>query len=180
MKENDVRIVALWLNKKGSVSALCQEQVANDSLIGQTTRRATIINSCIHPFSLELCSKMLNVDIDHLKGTSTELKYRIDISANEVFKKKLRIQTIEAYGEEEAIKIGILNGTEDSEKYYRKRNKMTNSDERINDKYVYRKTRLAPSYFEDIKINYAGILKDAQKQLNLDSNMMEWSEDELF
>jgi hypothetical protein len=159
MGNHTVYIVALWLNNKGSVTALCQEKVDNKSFIGMSTSKPYTINSCVHPFSPEQCSALLNVTVEDLFGTNAKNPLKVHIDASTVFKRTLRIQTLEAWGKENATAMGMLNGTEASEKFYRKRNKVTREEEIFDQQYIYRKTRLAAANTKDITVDYEMLIK---------------------
>jgi hypothetical protein len=163
MGNHTVYIVALWLNNKGSVTALCQEKVDNKSFIGMSTSKPYTINSCVHPFSPEQCAALLNITVEDLFGTNAKNPLKVHIDASTVFKRTLRIQTLEAWGKENAIAMGILNGREESEKFYRKKNKVTRDEEIFNNQYIYRKTRLAAADTKDVIIDYEALIQNYEK-----------------
>lgn len=143
--------VAVWLNKSGSASALCQEH-AKDPL-AVTTDKSSIVNSTIHTFKLELVERFLGITPDDLTGTDTKNKLDLSngqipgVDAEKALGMKLRIQTLEAVGEEEALKLGILNRDRTTGHVVisdgaQKRDRNTKEHVYVNGVPVYRKTIL--------------------------------------
>lgn len=153
-----INIVALWLNQSGSVSALCQERASNP--LAMSTGSSDIVRSCIHTFSLEKAEEMLGVSAEALHGTNAKNTVSVDINAEEIFGMKLRIQVLEAIGQEDALKHGILSrnkttGTIMGLEASRKLDRNTKQPVSANGRPVFRKTRLVPfEGYEDVRPEY--------------------------
>jgi hypothetical protein len=150
-------IVALWANKSGSFSALVQEHVK--SPIALTNKKSTVKNSCIHTFTAEAVEEFLGIDPETLNGTGPKNTMNVNFDAEEVLGMKLKIQTLEAVGQEEALRLRILSrdkitgevkGIENSHK----RNGDTKMPVFSNGRPVFRKTILrgADENAEDVYV----------------------------
>lgn len=150
----NIYIVAAWLNQKGSVSALCQEHALNP--LAMSTGNSSINRSCIHTFSLDKAEEMLGIGADDLAGTTPKAALQLGtngspgIDAEKVFKMPLRIQVLEAIGEEEALKKGILNRNKHTGEIMgaeanHKKDRENREPVFYQGKAVYRKSMLAPN-----------------------------------
>ena len=153
-----INIVAVWRNQSGSVSALCQERASNP--LAMSTGSSDIVRSCIHTFSVDKAAEMLGISADALEGTDAQNTVSVDIDAEQVFGMKLRIQVLEAIGQDDALKLGILSrskttgailGLEAS----RKKDRTSKQPVSAMGKPVFRKTRLVPfEGYEDVRPEY--------------------------
>jgi len=139
------KFVAVWPNQSGSASALCQEHALNP--LAMSTGKSTISRSCIHTFSMEMVEKFLKVSADSVQAATKDEPLQIDVDAEEAFGIKLRIQVLEAEGQEKALELGILNRNKVTGEVMgltanQKRNRETKDPVMSNGKPVYRKTRL--------------------------------------
>jgi hypothetical protein len=96
---------------------------------------------------MDMVEKFLRVSPEAVNNASKDEPLQIDVDAEEAFGMKLRIQVLEACGQEDALKLNILNRNKVTGEVMglsanQKRSRDTKEPVMVNGKPVYRKTRL--------------------------------------
>jgi hypothetical protein len=149
--KKSIRFVAAWTASTGSISVLAQDKTPN--LLALSTGKNTVSRSCIHTFSREMFEKLIPMpqetrDAVYAADAKSAVQFE-EIDACEIFNMNLKIQILEAEGQEQALTLNILNrdkvtGEVKGLTANVKKNRDTKEPVYSNGKPVYRKTRLVP------------------------------------
>ena len=163
-----INFVAAWTAKTGSVSVLTKQETPN--LLAMSTGKGSSVRTCIQTFSKEKIS-MLGLSPEVLAEIAkadhkSPVTFEQPISVNEVFGMDCKIQIIEAHGEEEALKLRILNRDKNTgvilgKDSNVKRNRDTKEPVIHEGKRVFRKTLLVPDTdeYQDILVTIVAASK---------------------
>jgi hypothetical protein len=144
-----INFVAAWSASTGSISVLAQDNTPN--LLAMSTGKNNVSRSAIHTFSKEKFAELLELPEEirnAVYAANSKEPVRLEpVNASEIFGMPLRIQVLEAEGQEKALELGILNrdkvtGEVKGLTANQKRNRETKEPVFSNGKPVYRKTRL--------------------------------------
>jgi hypothetical protein len=144
-----IRFVAAWTATTGSISVLTQDKTPN--ILAMSTGKDSVNRSCIHTFTKEVFEAKIPMPQETRDAVYAATKDNPvpipETDASEVFGIPVRIQIIEAIGQEEALVKGILQRDKRTGQVLGltsnvKRSRDTKEIVMIDGLPVYRKTKL--------------------------------------
>jgi hypothetical protein len=167
--KNKIQFVAAWTASTGSISVLVQDVTPN--VLAITTSKPSVKASCVHTFDKESFEKFIPLsqeqrDAVYKADAKNSVKFDAPVDAQEALGMELRIQTIEAIGQEKAIELGIFRRDKKTGvvspkalDYALKRSGDTKQPVYAQGRPVFRTTRLVNNSpeFQDIKVEVSEV-----------------------